>query len=238
MEAHEIPTRVIERVQKMLALANDSAASESERDNAMRGVHAILRKYNLDMVTVDSHTPESRAARRAMADTTHITPVFYGRPWARSVCGSVAELFFCRYLSSSIRGKKTAKHYFIGRLANATTASLLAEFLVNGIMKEGRAAQRAVNGGNDYFRSFGWGAAARIEQRVQDELRKARQAQDSESRALVVILSEEEENNNLYVQRTFKRVHKGRRAPGFGSAAGFVAGTAHGSGVNLNRQVD
>ena len=41
--------KILARVRKLLNLANNAAATEGERDNAMRMAHATLAKYNLSL---------------------------------------------------------------------------------------------------------------------------------------------------------------------------------------------
>jgi len=164
----EIPDKVIGRIRKMLALANDTGASEGERENALRMAHATLAKYNLDLATIGS-TPEKRGEAEPRVEHR---ATFYGRPWARLVSTAVAELMFCRYLFSTKAKAKDTLHVFVGSHANAISAAILAEFLVESITREGRRAQRNAGAGNAYFRSFATGAAAVIAFRA-DRLRKA-----------------------------------------------------------------
>ena len=49
MSYEEDKARALARVRKMLALANDAAATEGERENALRMAHATLAKYNLEL---------------------------------------------------------------------------------------------------------------------------------------------------------------------------------------------
>jgi hypothetical protein len=51
--------KILSRIQKMLALANDLAATEGERDNALRMAYNLMAKHNLDMVTVEARNPTS-----------------------------------------------------------------------------------------------------------------------------------------------------------------------------------
>lgn len=66
--------KIINRIKKMLALANDAAAAEGERDNAMRMAYNLLAKHNLTMATVEGPTNGEKREQNAAQ--------FYGRPWA------------------------------------------------------------------------------------------------------------------------------------------------------------
>lgn len=107
---------VLSRVRKMLALANDAAVSEGERDNALRMAHATLAKYNLSLSeaeTAGADADESRVSDSA-AETI-------GHAWLRTIFYAVAQLYFCKYYTARLNGQKV-RHYFIGRESNTTTA--------------------------------------------------------------------------------------------------------------------
>lgn len=159
----EISDRVIERVRKMLALANDKGATEGERDNALRMAHATLAKYNLDLAFIDSQAPNGKKPGLE-ARVKHLA-TFYGRPWARIVADSVGDLMFCKYLYIAQTKAKDTIHLFIGSHANAVSAAILSEYLVTSIIREGRVRQRANGEANAWFRSFGIGAAGAISRR-------------------------------------------------------------------------
>lgn len=242
--------RVIERVRKMLALANDAGATEGERDNAMRMAHATLAKYNLDLATINS-TLIDPTRDATVEPRTEYRTTFYGRPWARLLSQGVAELMFCRYLFVQNSVAKYTTHVFIGSHANAISASLLAEYLVDSIVREGKRRQRDAGAGNAYFRSFATGAAIRVTQRC-IELRTAPRAPGGAATGpdpgdpaipqppgtaivLAGVYEREATANAAYVDK----LNPSRKDPKFGNldqeaaAAGFV----YGGKVSLNRQV-
>ena len=67
----------LERVKKMLTLANDAGATEGERDNALRMAHATLAKHNLTLSEAEAagSTPEEKRCDGAI-ETRNM-------PWAR-----------------------------------------------------------------------------------------------------------------------------------------------------------
>src|ERR1700733_3738020 len=168
--------KILEPVRKMLRLANDAGATEGERDNAMRMAHATLAKYNLDLAAIESTTQTHNP------DEPRIETVgtFGGWPWARSVCHSVAELFFCSYIYSKGQSAWKTHHYFIGRTSNATTAAIVAEFVVGAVSREAQRLARECYGGAGFVRSFGWGAASRVRERVQQLKQDKQQIVDPE----------------------------------------------------------
>jgi len=45
-------SKIIEKIQKLLALGSCTGATDGERDNALRMAHGLLLKHNLSMVKV------------------------------------------------------------------------------------------------------------------------------------------------------------------------------------------
>lgn len=244
----EARTRILERVRKMLRLANDAGASEGERNNAMRMAHATLAKYNLDLAAAEESGKPTEEPR------IHHIHAFGGWPWARNIAHSVAKLFFCDYLYIRGRTDRTLQHYFIGRTSNATTAAIVAEFVVTSVIKEASKLARDGHLGNAFVRSFGWGAASRIHERVEALKRDAQQTFDpaeqsrttdgralpsAASRALVLAsyYQLEHDANKRYVEKQFGETKKGRSGKVADSDAGYHAGRVHGDRVSLNAQV-
>ena len=107
--------KIIERVKKMMALANCTGAAEGERDNALRMAYNLLAKYNLSMSQVEAHdnTPqEERESQKAK---------FVVYPWARQIASLVGSLFFCNYYFMRSATGKQADHVFIGKASNVAT---------------------------------------------------------------------------------------------------------------------
>lgn len=67
----EEQARVLARVRKMMALANDdAAASDGERDNALRMAHATLLKHNLTMAAAEEAGATAEEARERDSTTS------------------------------------------------------------------------------------------------------------------------------------------------------------------------
>lgn len=235
MANHE---KILERVQKMLNLANDAGASEGERDNALRMAHATLAKYNLELADVESHN-NGKEARGEPREEDYIK--FYGRPWARHCAKAVGELFFCSYLYMSASRATDTKHYFVGRHSNVATACLMSEFVVQSIMKEGKREQRRHRENNAWLREFCWGAARTIQQRVK-EIRLAAEKQSEEAsdgKALVLasVYDKESAANLALRAQLHPRLRSGRGGKGHGMGEAYSRGVAYGKTVPLGKQV-
>lgn len=230
--------KVLDRVAKMLRLANDKGATEGERDNALRMAHATLAKHNLAIADVESRDPQRKKnsdEKRGMH-----TQRFYGRPWARMVASGVAELFFCEYICGTATLAKDTAHYFIGRESNAITASIIAVYVIDSITKEGRRRQRAAGAGNGYFRSFALGAALKITIRVA-ELKKTVPPEVTGSGKELVLASyyDTEKAANIETRdKLFPKLGRTRGTKGITDRGAFVAGSEYGGKVSLTPQVE
>lgn len=230
--------RVLSRVKKMLALANDAAATEGERDNALRMAHATLAKYNLSMAQIE--------ATGGGVSEDRITNQFELREyaWMRSVAHAIGELFFCIMFYQRVQ-VKYARYVFIGKESNARTAVDMTKFILDSIDREGMRQARNIPGESargTYWRSFCKGAAARIYQRCQ-ELITAAQAVSADTRtpgtALVlasVYQSERRANEIVLAEQGIHlrtRVSKQQRP----TMDGYMAGKVYGDRVQLHRQI-
>lgn len=224
--------RVLSRIRKMLALANDSGASEGERDNAMRMAHATMAKYNLDIAMVEDAGGKVEGEERGV-----LRAVFYGRPWARQVANSMAELFFCSYICSTHKKAKMTQHCFVGRHSNAITAREMASYLVTSIIKEARQYRVL---GNAACRSFSIGAAVSIRRRVDKliEERSQEKATPGTSLVLASLYSREAAANLVVYEKAFPKTQKTRSGKEVNSDIGYAAGREYGENVSLSRQVE
>jgi len=216
--------RVLSRVRKMLALANDAGTTEGERDNAMRMAHATLAKYNLELIDEPAEKD----------DRGRYEGVYYSRPWSRSVSQSIGKLFFCHYVYVQPQRSQNGKHYFIGREANAMTALAMASYIIDSIDREASKAQRLNGANHDYWRAFCWGAATTISRRVTEMQVKAPEAAPGTALVLANLYQVESQANQAWLQANMK-LGKSRPSPGTRSSVGHAAGAAFGATVGLNR---
>jgi hypothetical protein len=157
-------TTAANRVRKMLALANNAAATEGERDNALRMAFATMAKHNIQMSDVaHSGTPDEAREQQVAQLSVY--------PWARSIAHSMADLFFCAYYFQRPWKGKRASHYFVGKQSNAITANEMACYVVGSVFKELR--QRYGSETAPEARAFATGAADKLRARVRTMQREA-----------------------------------------------------------------
>jgi hypothetical protein len=230
---NEETQRALLRVRKMLALANDAAASEGERDNALRMAHATLAKYNLSVTDAKQATGPGERRKDVWQSRS--------RPWIITCTHAVAELFFCEYFI--IRRGNNVSHYFIGREANTVTAMEIAAYVTTSILKE---ARRASAGDETFISSFCKGAAHRVYYRCQELRREAeeesrRAAQPKSTGTALVLASvyaQERDANLALMEQLGIRLRKGGKSRERGSQGdAYRAGHEYGGRVSLHRQV-
>jgi G3E family GTPase len=229
--------KVLSRIKKLLTLANNSAASEGERDNAMRMAHNTLAKYNLTLSEAESAGNVTQEQRLVEGMKT------VGYPWTRHVAMGIAELFFCDtfYVRTSPRYHVI---YFVGRASNVFTAKAMLQYLYDSITREAvkKSKEQFNVGEGAYQRNFAKGAARTIYHRCA-QLRKeaeqaSKQAVASTSTALVLasVYAQEEAANAEFMKQNkidIKETESRESAPG----TGFREGIEHGRSVSLNRQI-
>lgn len=222
---------VLERVRKLLTLGRNAGATDGERDNAMRMAHKLLAKYNLEMAEAESHgetIDEARILERGD---------YYGRPWARVVSAAIAKLFFCSYIYTSAKKATDTQHFFIGRKSNATTAKMMAQWIVEAIRKEARARNRDEGtGDNAWMRSFCIGASVVVYQRV-EEMMKPAHAEPGTALVLASHYAKEKLLNDALKNDKFKNQHDGRSGKSTGHRDAYDQGQVYGESIQLKTQV-
>lgn len=221
--------KIIERIKKMLALANDLAATEGERDNALRMAYNTMAKHNIDMATIDESSKEKQEAR------IDFPKVSWSWTWAKQVNHIVADLFFCKYYYFERINGTQITHHFVGRESNAMTAAVMADWIVNSILKEARGLYKSNT--SPATRSFCTGAMHKLALRVQEIKRAKAQEFEATPGTSIVLASlyEQEDAANEALMPADLRVNKGRNTKVQHDA--YVAGQEFGAKINLDLQV-
>jgi len=218
--------KIIARVRKMLALAKDAAATEGERDNALRMAYATLAKHNLSMAAVDAPAAEDRRSE--------VTTIRH-RMWMTHIHNAVAKLFFCHLFMT----KKGAyiDLTLIGKESNIITAKDLANHLCNSILKENKRR----NFSQTELASFNKGAAHRITERCEQLRREAEASTETASGTSLVLASlyqRESVANEDYIRDVMKlTLHQTKARRSTIRSDAYAAGRTYGDSLNLNRSI-
>lgn len=228
--------RILARVKKLLALSEDNAATEGERDNAIRMAHATLAKYNLSIAQVQE------SAIERIRETCE-----YVGQWTRPVTNGIARLFFCVAYRESEQSKgKKCVISFVGQTANVVTARGMAEYVMRSIVREvGKLETEAILDGKrldkDWKESFCYGAGVKVKERC-FKMRKEAESQDTADNgtgtALVLAshYKREQEANIVFLSQKFG-VNLTTTAGPKVDTAGFNAGQTYGASISLHRQM-
>ena len=224
---------VLKRIRKMLALANDAAASEGERDNALRMIHATLAKYNLSMAEAEA-AGQTAEEKRVNNKADDILP----HAWARIVAQAIAHLYFCEYYYSKWRGgSNKVSHYFIGRESNTITAQEMTAYVVRSIQKEANKRKRELGVNGPWERSFCNGAAYHIHERCAKLRKEAEEQPVVPTTGTSIVLASFYATEALANKALLPSKLKTSRGAEITNAAAAHAGRQFGATVNLNRQV-
>lgn len=229
----EFSLKILDRIKKMMALANSPAATEGERDTALRMSYSLLAKYNLSMLDIDEHNLQPQEKRQEETTT------FVVYPWARHIAVSVADLFFCKYYFRRPSDGKQATHAFIGKESNATTCAYMAEFVVRSVMKE--ASRMYGSAIAPEARNFAVGAARRIQERVAAIRKNEHESDKVPGTALMLVnlhASEKLANEAWLTAQGVTLVSKVSSTKGVTNNAAYQAGKSYGGTVSLSAQIE
>lgn len=223
--------KVLEKIRKLLERANDERGStEGERETAMRMATSLMAKYQLDMADIP------QAQREKDDPLGRFDGEGWYLKWCQLIRQSVGKLFDCRYVNMGKINATRGRYCFVGRASNATTAMLMADWIVKEALRE---ADRV--GGHRLSaqgRSFGFGFAERLNARV--ALLRAQAEEDvklSTGRDLVLVRTNFSKEN-----QDFMSAHMNVR-PGKALVTRNLHGDAMEAGrsaadkVNLSKQI-
>lgn len=164
-----IPESLKARIQKLLALANDSRGNENEAASASAKVQALLAQYNLEMSDVqesDDATIDNPDAEREKSESVKTSAT----QWQVDLMASLARNNFCLHWTRTTRetGRghgATRAHSLIGRRVNVTTTIQTYEYLTATMERlNPYADKRTIS-----HRSWHEGCAARVAQRLAEQ---------------------------------------------------------------------
>ena len=230
--------KILQRIKKMMALANDRAASSGERENALAMVSEILNKYNLTMAEADAQHlgNEEKRIKEGIFEKK------YGHAWCRNIANAIAQLYFCHYfITQSNKGQKV-EHYFVGKQSNVFTAQEMTRYVLDSIMKEARQETREQGQNGAFERNFCKGASISIIDRCHkmvEEAKKAKAPKTAACTALVLasVYDAERAANKKMLEEMNIRLRNKPSTQRSSSPDGFTEGRAFGGRVSLNTQL-
>lgn len=224
--------KIIDKINKLLAMGNDSGASETERETALRQAHSLLAKHNLQMVDL-----------KAKDDRGQLAVLAKKHSWAKFTAMAIAELFFCEYLVGSSNANY-AYHIFVGREDNAKVAIALYMYCVKSMMKQARLHKQRSFSDQPYKAEMDFlkGAARAIQENA-NKLKEAKQAEmnaengTGTSLVLADYYKQEQEANKKWTDENMQVKEKMIRSKA-SRTEDFVAGAIYGASVNLGTGIE
>lgn len=168
---------IIERIRKLLALANDRGATEAEAVVAMSKAHDLLAEHNLTMASVGGRKV---AEESVLIDQSELTRTY--DPWVRFIWNACADLYFARYFWTRVRlGSQHygLQHTVVGSKDNVEATKLMASWLVSTVRRLGR--QHSKRWSKQH--AFQLGCSIRLQERI-----KAKKVAAQQSSSLLPVL--------------------------------------------------
>lgn len=222
---------VLRRVQKLLAIANDSRANPNEAAAAASQAERIMRKYQVDHADVIAAQLKTEDAFDQVDVGGTMDPDAYARStttWAGMLGLAVAKLNDCK--ATWERSERLGVCLrFSGYKSDVQVAQWTYLYIVNQMANSLREHQARTGAGRkqseDYRKGFVVAVCGNIGKEI--ERKKQEMATTSSSRALVLAKSQ------AVVERFGKQPERRNR---FSSGADYHTGHAHGQRVDLGRR--
>lgn len=220
---HHINPKVVERIRKLMALAQDGGATEGEADAAMNRVQEMMAKYNITIATVEAAGGSEEGGGRLKTN--------YGGPEARKTRGGtsavgaeyqrmlmsvICHVNFCSVyiLQAQVQDRRGVTrgqpvgYEVIGRQVNVVAAQTTFEYLnatINRLASE-FARDHDTNNMSNLANSFKRGLSDRLQTRLWGRYFELKEASKREqaaassaptgSNALVIALEDVEQKEH------------------------------------------
>ena len=216
--------KIIDKVQKLLAMAQHENANEFEGQTAMLKAQKLLAKHGLNMSDVDVKIEDDEVVDVAVTDRTKTLW------WMKALSKVIADNFRCTSYTSRWGGKSCIK--MIGRDSDVKLAKEVFEYALQHMkhtadieLRKAKKMYGYTPDGyrNDYYKGYIYGLESKFEEQLRED----------QSLALVVV------QDALVVQtvesKGFKSARPTRIASS-GSASARNAGYANGRACDPNKK--
>jgi hypothetical protein len=179
---NEISPAIVAKIKKLMNLSQDGAASENEQEIAAAHAQRLMLEYNVSLATVQAQSLDKDTARRMKERRTGGAKF----EWQRSLMSTIASVNFCFVtVHHEFAGSKYIARGFdlIGREENVVSTQVMYDYLKATIERlardyvgpgQGMHMSKAAN-------SFREGAGSRVEMRIRQRAREAKQEQASQT---------------------------------------------------------
>jgi hypothetical protein len=131
-------SRVLAKIEKLLAMAEDSRGNPNEAANALRQAEALMRKHNLSRADVTMREIESGEAEYTTHDSVpsmkprkgSAPPLKRIPPWAQTLAVNVAKLYEC-HVKIRVLPDNSQTVRFFGMVSDVKVCGWAYDFIVN-----------------------------------------------------------------------------------------------------------
>lgn len=226
----EALTRIIEKIQKLFALAS-STTSESEAATAMARARELTRKYDIH----ESAFAESTEDFQYVVINTHkqrLSPLYSHLATLLMEHYCVEVIFTSTFNASTLKSSQCLEIY--GRETHVVVAEYVLHFLLSTLEELWREHARGKKLSAIYKKSYQMGIVAGFEQRLQREARQLRTQDEGSLKALVVV---EEQRRHEYMQLRYPRLRSRSGRASHIDNEMYAYGVAHGRDVQIRKGI-
>ena len=215
--------KIIEKIQKLLRLSRDKAATEAEALLAIEKANELLAEHNLSMLDLqdkEAYIVEGRSG--------------YAYPWVKQLYNLVGKVNFCSYFCKAEHGNyQKVEHTYIGTKTNIAVSFEMSQYLVKTVLKNARKSPAPA--------AFSYGMADAIGKRLIDIYSEATKpnkdaqgsAGDNRSLVLASVYEQSEAEAEKVLESMGIQLETRKPRSRQVNAAGYRAGWVEGQSVNL-----
>ena len=243
MDQLKVDPKILEKIQKLMAMANDKGATQGEIENATKMAQQHLLKYNLSMTDIDAHVTDEEKEQGV-----HRERIDYSDTWKKVEGNWIAHLYhnvaihnMCMVITHSAPTKggkgssKVTALSLIGKPHNVNIVNYLCMQLIPQIRRAEATAWNYYRGYEKrgrYRRGFLMGCVDGIHIQLKQQ-EEALRAAENKINAMIVVNDHAIKD---YVSQEFGKLSQGR-ASNSSSWDGRIQGKITGKNMGLRQGI-
>lgn len=225
----EIQNRVLEKVRKLLALAN-SNANVNEAAAAAARAQELLFQHKLSMADIEISGGEVEAVGKLNVDEETALQL----KWKQQLMGALALGCYCKVITAQARGangQKIARMILVGKPADTQTVAYLYEYARKEIDR--LCAIQTAGLGFAFANSFRLGACSAIWDAMKAKRAEQEKPAANTSETALVLIKRGDAEIEKFIAKSFSNLRKGP-AVRASRVDAFGAGVEAGRSIDLN----
>ena len=215
-------SKIVEKIKKILALANDKGATPEEAATAAAMAQRMMMQHQIE---------EADLVEKGQKQLDPIAyEIFYDSArvdtWIQQLANSIAPAFCCVVLLSPGRGLG-----IVGRPENREAYKVTFDYLKEAVHKMAVATCPKTIHGRRWANSYGMGCSVKIHQRVKEERAALKAAADAMNDYAIIILREDDLAREFVKNQM--QTKAGNKSQADFDPNGYTKGYVDGDKVNL-----